>query len=74
MCKDQVSVNLWSKMFGRVTFIPTLMYNIMMERVSARQWFNRIDDTLILGALPWKSITHEVNRPMCLQSNQLHTL
>lgn len=46
----------------------------MMERVSARQWFNRIDDTLILGALPWKSITHEVNRPMCLQSNQLHTL
>lgn len=49
-------------MFGRVTFIPTLMYNIFMEKVSARQWYTRIDEALILGALPWRSITDEVSK------------
>ncbi|KAH9383087.1 hypothetical protein HPB48_023822 [Haemaphysalis longicornis] len=28
-----------------------------MERVSARRWYDRIDDTVILGALPFRSIT-----------------
>lgn len=44
-----------SKMFARVTFLPTLAYNIAMERVSARQWYNRIDQTVLLGALPFRS-------------------
>lgn len=28
-----------------------------MERVSTRRWYDRIDDTVILGALPFRSIT-----------------
>jgi len=42
-------------MFARVTFLPTLAYNIAMERVSARRWYDRIDQTVILGALPFRS-------------------
>ncbi|XP_064470700.1 phosphatidylglycerophosphatase and protein-tyrosine phosphatase 1-like isoform X1 [Ornithodoros turicata] len=44
-------------MFSRVTFYPTLMYNVVMERLSTRRWYDRIDDTVILGALPFRSIT-----------------
>ncbi|KAG0443666.1 hypothetical protein HPB47_014664 [Ixodes persulcatus] len=28
-----------------------------MERVSTRRWYDRIDDTVFLGALPFRSIT-----------------
>jgi len=47
-------------MFSRAVFYPTLLYNVMMERFSSRRWFDRIDETVILGALPLRSITSEV--------------
>lgn len=47
-------------MFARVTFYPTLVYNVIMEKISPRQWYNRIDDTVILGALPFPKIAKEV--------------
>ncbi|XP_023012376.1 protein tyrosine phosphatase, mitochondrial 1 [Leptinotarsa decemlineata] len=47
-------------MFARVSFYPTLAYNVIMEKISTRQWYNRIDDTVILGALPFPSITKEL--------------
>jgi len=42
-------------MFARVTFLPTLAYNVAMERVSARRWWDRVDSKVILGALPFRS-------------------
>lgn len=53
-------LDIVKKMFARVTFYPTLVYNVVMERISPRQWYNRIDDTVILGALPFPSMTKEV--------------
>ncbi|XP_063705590.1 phosphatidylglycerophosphatase and protein-tyrosine phosphatase 1 isoform X2 [Culicoides brevitarsis] len=47
-------------MFARVTFYPTLFYNIFMERVSARRWYDRIDDNMILGALPFRTMSEEL--------------
>lgn len=47
-------------MFARVTFYPTLFYNIFMERVSSRRWYDRIDDHMILGALPFRTMSEEV--------------
>lgn len=47
-------------MFARVTFYPSLFYNVFMERVSARQWYNRIDENVILGALPFRYMVPEV--------------
>jgi hypothetical protein len=47
-------------MFARVTFYPSLFYNVFMERVSARRWYDRVDDNLILGALPFRYMVPEV--------------
>ncbi|RWS27079.1 Protein-tyrosine phosphatase mitochondrial 1-like protein, partial [Leptotrombidium deliense] len=47
-------------MFGRFSFLPTLCYNVFMEKVSSRQWFNRIDDSVILGALPFRSLVPQL--------------
>ena len=46
-----------SKMFARTTFLPTLAYNVLMERVSARNWWDRIDKNMVLGALPFRGET-----------------
>ena len=42
---------------SRVAFYPTLLYNVVMEQVSSRTWFTHINDTVILGALPFRSMT-----------------
>ncbi|CAB3248712.1 unnamed protein product [Arctia plantaginis] len=47
-------------MFARVTFYPTLLYNVVMEKVTSRRWYDRIDDTVILGALPFQSMTKQL--------------
>ncbi|KAG5839940.1 hypothetical protein ANANG_G00210630 [Anguilla anguilla] len=45
---------------ARLLFYPTLAYNVVMEKVSSRRWFDRVDQTVILGALPFKSMTEEL--------------
>lgn len=55
-------MNYLKNMFARVTFYPTLVYNVLMEKLTPRQWYNRIDDTVILGALPFPHIAQEVSR------------
>lgn len=47
-------------MFARVTFYPTLLYNVVMEKVTSRRWYDRMDDTVILGALPFQSMSKQV--------------
>ena len=49
-------------MIPRAIFYPSLLYNVMMERFAGRHWFDRIDDTVVLGALPLRSVTDEVAR------------
>nr|XP_050848892.1 phosphatidylglycerophosphatase and protein-tyrosine phosphatase 1 isoform X4 [Vespula vulgaris] len=48
------------KMFARVTFYPTLLYNVLMEKITSRNWYDRIDETVILGALPFRSMTKQL--------------
>lgn len=47
-------------MFARVTFYPTLFYNVVMERITTRNWYDRIDETVILGALPFRRTTKQL--------------
>ncbi|XP_003737638.1 phosphatidylglycerophosphatase and protein-tyrosine phosphatase 1 [Galendromus occidentalis] len=47
-------------MFSRLTFYPSLVYNIVMERFTDRNWYDRVDDTAILGALPFRSIIEDL--------------
>ena len=44
-------------MFARATFLPTLAYNVAMEKISARNWWDRIDKNMVLGALPFRGET-----------------
>ncbi|XP_017789937.1 PREDICTED: phosphatidylglycerophosphatase and protein-tyrosine phosphatase 1 [Habropoda laboriosa] len=46
-------------MFARLTFYPTLFYNVLMEKISSRNWYDRIDETVILGALPFRNMTKQ---------------
>jgi len=50
-------------MFARVTFYPTLLYNVFMEKVTQRNWYDRIDENVILGALPFRNISQKVCWP-----------
>lgn len=47
-------------MLARLAFYPTLFYNVVMEKVTSRRWYDRIDDTVVLGAIPFRSITQEL--------------
>lgn len=47
-------------MFARVSFYPTLVYNVFMEKVTSRRWYDRIDEHTILGALPFRSMAQQV--------------
>ena len=41
-------------MFGRITFLPSLALNVILEQTTARNWWNRIDSKVILGAIPFR--------------------
>jgi len=47
-------------MFARLSFYPTLFYNVCMERVTSRRWFDRIDRNVILGALPFRGMANDL--------------
>lgn len=57
-------------MFARVSFYPTLFYNVVMERFTTRNWYDRIDDHVILGALPFRTQVNQVliNRTIKLET------
>ena len=53
------------KMLARASFFPTLAYNVLMERVTARNWWDRIDNQVVLGAIPFKGEAHKLVCRMC---------
>ncbi|XP_064651463.1 phosphatidylglycerophosphatase and protein-tyrosine phosphatase 1-like isoform X2 [Lineus longissimus] len=46
--------------FPKAFFFPTLAYNVLMEKLTSRAWYSRIDETVLLGALPFRSMTDEL--------------
>lgn len=59
-----VRLDIMSGALARLLFYPTLAYNVLLEKVSSRRWFDRVDDTVILGALPFRSMTKQVRRTL----------
>ena len=47
-------------MLARASFFPTLAYNVLMERVTARNWWDRVDSQVVLGAIPFKGEAHKL--------------
>jgi len=48
------------KLFARTSFLPSLAYNVLLERFTTRTWYNAIDAKVVLGALPFRSMTQEL--------------
>jgi len=46
--------------FSRFMYFPGVGWNAIRWRLQNLQWYNRIDDTVVLGALPFRSQTVEV--------------
>lgn len=45
----------------RLGFIPSLLYNVVLNKFSKfRPWYNRVDDRVIIGALPWVSLKNKL--------------
>ena len=46
---------MFEKIKATVVFVPTLIWNMLLGRwLRVRNWWDRIDDTLIVGALPFE--------------------
>ncbi|XP_020865487.1 LOW QUALITY PROTEIN: phosphatidylglycerophosphatase and protein-tyrosine phosphatase 1 [Phascolarctos cinereus] len=48
---------------ARILFYPTLLYTLVRDKVSGRghrDWYHRIDSTVLLGALPLRSLTRRL--------------
>jgi len=48
------------KMFAQFIFFPSLLYNVVMCKFGDRRWYDRIDETVVLGALPFNSVAKEI--------------
>jgi len=40
--------------FENVVFYTSLVYNVVLNKLQVRTWYDRIDQSIILGALPFK--------------------
>lgn len=49
-------VSTLPRVSSRVLFYPSLIYTMLMEKFSTREWFSRVNDHLIIGAIPFKSM------------------
>lgn len=50
---------------ARVLYYPTLLYTVFRGKMPGRahrDWYHRIDSTVLLGALPLRSMTRRVSR------------
>lgn len=53
-------ISVLPRLSSRVLFYPSLIYTMLMERWSSRDWFNRVDPNLIIGAIPFKSMGQQL--------------
>ena len=63
---------------AKLAVVPTIYYGSMLELIGLRQWYTRIDDHCLLGALPMKrnylQIVRDENIKAVLTMNQDHEL
>lgn len=48
------------KFSTKIAYYPTLLFNVLRERYGSTQWYHVIDDTVILGALPFRTVVKKV--------------
>ena len=63
---------------NKIAVYPTLYFGCFLEQIGVRQWYTRIDEHLVLGALPmernYKKIIESENIKAVLTMNEDHEL
>ena len=76
--KDLLKLKIKEKKMDKLAVYPTLAYAIMLEYLGIRKWYTRIDQHVILGALPmkhnYKKIVSDENIKAVLTMNESHEL
>ena len=50
------------QVISRILYFPGVAWNTVSWRWRNYQWYNRIDNTIVLGALPFRSQAEEVRK------------
>jgi len=58
-CLRDIGIEMLSSLI-KFSFYPSLAYNVLLEKLTSRQWYSKIDDTVIVGALPFKWMTKDL--------------
>lgn len=58
--KQDSAIQMILRTVYRAGFLPSLSYNVVLNKLNLRPWYNRVDDKVIIGALPWLSIKEEL--------------
>jgi hypothetical protein len=59
---QRIQSSITSPKVARVLFYPTLLWNIITVGTSRkRKWYDRIDENVVLGALPLRIIATSVS-------------
>ena len=59
MMADRLFGSVFHRAFARFIYFPSIVRMMVMEGPK-RRWYDRVDDTVILGALPFRSQTKQV--------------
>ncbi|CAG0914924.1 unnamed protein product [Notodromas monacha] len=51
---------IMTSLIARLTFYPSVGWTMIMEKLSSRRWYDRIDETVIVGAIPTTSMIPEL--------------
>ena len=59
---QKIQSGITSPKVARALFYPTLLWNVITVGISRKlKWYNRIDENVILGALPLRILTTSVS-------------
>ena len=59
------------QVFSRISYFPGIAWNTISWRWRNYQWYDRIDSTIVLGALPFRSQAEEVRRRLMKPSSRV---
>ena len=62
-----------NEFIARLLYFPTIV-RLMLLSSPKRPWYNRVDDTVILGALPLRRLTKEVIRDFLARPELVETI
>lgn len=56
----KIVMDIFGVTLARAAYFPSLAFGLFMNRFGRRPWYSKIDNTVILGALPFRSHTQQV--------------